>query len=147
MFANSTFHSLRALCLSSSAEKVLTSLPSLIIAILSQVASTSEKMCDDSKIVLPRFLLHALQGVEVKEQIFKVDKIGSTVSNFNIGDLRRLRVTIPAISTQKYIVDRLDAFNSLCIDIVAGLPAEITARQKQYEYYREKLLTFKPFVA
>jgi type I restriction enzyme S subunit len=44
---------------------------------------------------------------------------------------------------QERIVSILDRFDSLCNDITSGLPAEIAARQKQYEYYRDKLLTFK----
>ena len=38
----------------------------------------------------------------------------------------------------------LDRFDALCNDISNGIPAEIAARQKQYEYYRDKLLSFKP---
>lgn len=44
---------------------------------------------------------------------------------------------------QQQIVNILDRFDALCNDITIGLPAEIEARQKQYEYYRDKLLTFK----
>ena len=44
---------------------------------------------------------------------------------------------------QEKIVRILDRFDQLCTDISEGLPAEIEARQKQYEYYRDKLLTFK----
>ena len=47
------------------------------------------------------------------------------------------------MSAQKRIVDILDRFDALCNDITIGLPAEIEARQKQYEYYRDKLLSFK----
>lgn len=42
------------------------------------------------------------------------------------------------------IVSILDRFDKLCNDISDGLPAEIAARQKQYEYYRDKLLAFTP---
>ena len=54
-------------------------------------------------------------------------------------------VMIPYVSLaeQQRIVDILDRFDTLCNDIFKGLPAEIEARQKQYEYYRNKLLTFK----
>jgi type I restriction enzyme S subunit len=52
-------------------------------------------------------------------------------------------VPIPSISEQARIVDILDRFDKLCNDISEGLPAEIEARRKQYEYYRDKLLTFK----
>lgn len=52
-------------------------------------------------------------------------------------------VPVPPLEVQQRIVDILDRFDALCNDISNGLPAEIEARQKQYEYYRDKLLTFK----
>ena len=52
-------------------------------------------------------------------------------------------IPVPPADEQARIVSILDRFNTLCNDISAGLPAEIEARQKQYEYYRDKLLTFK----
>ena len=50
---------------------------------------------------------------------------------------------MPNKAEVKRIVDVLDRFDSLCNNLSSGLPAEIEARQKQYEYYRDKLLTFK----
>lgn len=47
------------------------------------------------------------------------------------------------MSIQNKIAHILDCFDTLCNDLTSGLPAEIAARQKQYEYYRDKLLTFK----
>ena len=52
-------------------------------------------------------------------------------------------VPIPPLAEQKRIVDILDRFDKLTTNITAGLPAEIEARRKQYEYYRDQLLTFK----
>lgn len=52
-------------------------------------------------------------------------------------------VPVPPLVVQQRIVDILDRFDTLCNDISSGLPAEIEMRQKQYEYYRNKLLTFK----
>ena len=52
-------------------------------------------------------------------------------------------VPVPPLAEQKRIVDILDRFDTLASDITAGLPAEIEARRKQYEYYRDQLLTFK----
>jgi type I restriction enzyme S subunit len=52
-------------------------------------------------------------------------------------------VPILPIEEQERIVSILDRFDKLCNDLSTGLPAEIEARQKQYEYYRDKLLTFK----
>ena len=66
--------------------------------------------------------------------------------NFNsvdMGALKQLCVPIPTTSEQERIVSILDRFDALCNDLTSGLPAEIEARTKQYEYYRDKLLTFK----
>ena len=53
------------------------------------------------------------------------------------------KITVPSLEEQKRIVSILDRFDTLCNDLSTGLPAEIAARQQQYEYYRDKLLTFK----
>ncbi len=58
--------------------------------------------------------------------------------------LKAPKVKVPTMEEQLRIVAILDRFDTLCNDIFAGLPAEIEARQKQYEYYRDKLLTFEP---
>ena len=50
---------------------------------------------------------------------------------------------MPSLGEQKRITSILDRFDTLCNDISEGLPAEIKARQQQYQYYRDKLLTFK----
>ena len=66
--------------------------------------------------------------------------------NFASVDMKRLGAytfVIPPIQEQKHIVSILDRFDALCNDISSGLPAEIEARRRQYEYYRDKLLTFK----
>ena len=68
---------------------------------------------------------------------------GGAVSNLNAEIVRDIEITIPSLEKQKEIVDILDRFDNLCNDISKGLPAEIEARQKQYEYYRDKLLNFK----
>ena len=59
------------------------------------------------------------------------------------GQIKEVVIAIPAMWEQERIVSILDSFNILCNDLSAGLPAEIEARQKQYEYYRDKLLSFK----
>ena len=58
------------------------------------------------------------------------------------GKLKIFSFPIPPLETQAKIVSILDRFDTLCHDLTQGLPAEIAARKKQYEYYREKLLTF-----
>lgn len=59
------------------------------------------------------------------------------------GELKKISIPIPAFSEQQRIVSILDRFDALTTDLTAGLPAEIEKRRQQYEYYRDKLLTFK----
>ena len=77
----------------------------------------------------------------------KKDFIKSRVRKASIPRLSRevienLSVPIPSIEVQNRIVNTLDKFDAICNDLNIGLPAEIEARQKQYEYYRDLLLTF-----
>lgn len=53
------------------------------------------------------------------------------------------QLPVPSIEEQKHIANILNKFHTLCTDLEAGIPAEIEARQKQYEYYRDKLLSFE----
>ncbi|MCD7856901.1 MAG: restriction endonuclease subunit S, partial [Clostridiales bacterium] len=54
-----------------------------------------------------------------------------------------IKIPVPCYEKQVDLAATLDRFDALCNDLSSGLPAEIEARQKQYEYYRDKLLTFK----
>ena len=67
---------------------------------------------------------------------------GSTIKTITKEEFTNFPIAIPALEEQARIVSILDHFDTLCNDITTGLPAEIEARKKQYEYYREKLLTF-----
>ncbi len=55
-----------------------------------------------------------------------------------------IKIPVPSLKKQKKIVDVLDRFEALVSSISSGLPAEIAAREKQYAFYRDKLLSFKP---
>ena len=57
--------------------------------------------------------------------------------------MEKIKIPVPPLETQKYIVEILDKFHNLINDITQGLPKEIELREKQYIYYREKLLDFK----
>lgn len=57
--------------------------------------------------------------------------------------ITKFEIPVPPLEVQQEIVDILDKFDALVNDITVGLPAEIAARRKQYEYYRDKLLTFE----
>jgi len=73
-----------------------------------------------------------------------IDKLyrGAGIQHPNMKSLLMMKVPVPPLSEQERIVSILDKFDALVNDISVGLPAEIDARRKQYEYYREKLLTF-----
>ena len=60
-----------------------------------------------------------------------------------MGELKNIRIPDPSLQEQNRIVGVLKQLDDLCNDLTSGLPAEIEARQRQYEYYRDKLLTFK----
>lgn len=68
---------------------------------------------------------------------------GSAQPKLNKANLNKIEIPIPSLDEQKKIVSTLDKFDKLVNDISSGLPAEIAARRKQYEYYRTKLLTFQ----
>ena len=68
---------------------------------------------------------------------------GTKVIEVTPSSLNGVVINLPNEKEQSRIADTLDRFDKLCTDISEGIPAEIEARQKQYEYYRDKLLTFK----
>ncbi|UAL44691.1 restriction endonuclease subunit S [Shewanella inventionis] len=67
---------------------------------------------------------------------------GSAQSNINLGTFQNLKLPFPPITEQERIVALLDKFELLTNSITEGLPREIELRQKQYEYYRDLLLSF-----
>ncbi len=95
---------------------------------------------NDENIVTNKFIYYWLSSHAGDILAFK--KEGGTPA-LNRGDLMGLRLCVPHISVQHRIVSILDRFDALCNDLTSGLPAEMEARRKQYEYYRDKLLSFK----
>ena len=97
---------------------------------------------ENNSIVLPQFLYHVLAS----DDFFGYDNNNAKGAKMPRGDkasVMKYQFMLPTLEKQIKIVTILDRFDSLCNDISKGLPAEIEARQKQYEYYRDKLLTFK----
>lgn len=68
---------------------------------------------------------------------------GGTIARLYNDNISKAKITVPSLEAQRRIVSILDRFDALCNDLTSGLPAEIEARKKQYEYYRDKLLSFK----
>lgn len=89
-----------------------------------------------------KYIFYLLKSKYMKDYIQKSIK-GSAQPNLNLQQLNDFVIPVPPLEVQQRIVDILDRFDALCNDISSGLPAEIEMRQKQYEYYRDKLLTFK----
>ena len=83
----------------------------------------------------------------VQVDAFLQNKVGKAGQKVDISTgsvaLNYFPIPLPSIREQERIVGILDRFDALCNDLTFGLPAEIEARTKQYEYYRDKLLTFK----
>lgn len=85
---------------------------------------------------------YVYQWVCCKYEILKALGQGSQ-NNLNAKQVKDFPIPLPSLPEQQRIVDVLDKFDALVNDISTGLPAEIEARRKQYEYYRDKLLTFE----
>lgn len=96
---------------------------------------------NDTSFVLPEWLCHCLNSKLCKNQITSMIK--GDRNNLNLRDFNKLVIPIPPLEEQKRIISILSQFDTLIGDIASGIPAEIEARQRQYEYYRDKLLTFK----
>ncbi len=90
----------------------------------------------------PKYIGYFFQTEQFFSQKKKYAK-GVKVIDIKVSDLEKISIPLPPLSEQRRIVEILDRFEALTNDLQAGLPAEIAARRQQYEYYREKLLTFK----
>ena len=91
---------------------------------------------------IPKYIAYFFQTEYFFQQKKKYAR-GAKVIDIKITDLEKISIPVPPLSEQQRIVSILDKFESLVNDLTAGLPAEIAAVQEQYEYYRNKLLTFK----
>lgn len=96
--------------------------------------------------VIPDFLYHLLWSNET-QKYWKQKASNGSIQNLNADIVRATPISIPSINEQERIVSILDRFETLTSDLQRLLKDEITARRQQYEYYREKLLTFKRKVA
>ena len=90
----------------------------------------------------PKYMSYILSTSNAVMQKGK-GKVKSKVVHTNVPSLQEIVVPIPSLEEQRRIADILDNFHTLTNDLSQGLPAEIEARQQQYEYYRDQLLTFK----
>ena len=89
----------------------------------------------------PRYLAHVLSTYKARQQKSK-GKIKSKVVHSSVPAIEDIEIPLPSMEVQKRYADVLDNFEKICNDLNIGLPSEIEARKKQYEYYRDILLTF-----
>lgn len=97
----------------------------------------------DNRRILKRYYWHFSKSQQYWQQAEKYVSKGGQ-QQFNTNAVGRVVVPVPSLEIQQRIVNILDRFDAICNDLSSGIPAEIEARKKQYEYYRDKLLSFKP---
>ena len=91
---------------------------------------------DETKII-PKYFYYYLTTVNLEEM-----STNPTRPSLTQAILDKIKIPVPSLEIQSRIVQVLDNFDTVCNDLSIGLPKEIELRQKQYEYFREKLLTF-----
>jgi type I restriction enzyme specificity protein (fragment) len=91
----------------------------------------------NTDLVLPRYVYHYLK----KEHLERLNTAGG-VPSLTQAVLNKVEIPVPPLEIQQEIVRILDNFTELSAELAAKLEAEIAARKKQYEYYRDALLTF-----
>ena len=94
------------------------------------------------KDVVVEYFFHLLTSMRERLRA-QGERAGGTMPLINKTDFSKIEVPVPSLEVQKRVAAKLDDFDALVNDISIGLPAELAARRKQYEYYRDRLLTFK----
>lgn len=110
---------------------------------INRIRATTNQHCLNLEIdpqqALYRYVFHCI-SCKYQELLGKKQGARGDLNSTLILDTE---IPLPALIEQERLVSILDRFDALCNDLTSGLPAEIAARQKQYEFYRDKLLTFK----
>lgn len=94
------------------------------------------------KDVVVEYFFHLLTSMRERLRA-QGERAGGTMPLINKTDFSKIEVPVPSLEVQKRVAAKLDDFDALINDISIGLPAELAARRKQYEHYRDRLLTFK----
>lgn len=92
----------------------------------------------DESLIAPKFFYYYMTTKDLTKL-----NMAAGVPSLTQSMLYKIKLPVPCIAEQQRIVSILDRFESLTTSLQSGLPAEISARRQQYEYYRDKLLTFK----
>ena len=109
-----------------------------------EVASTGYCILRADKVnAMPKWIYYCISTTNFNDYVEK-NQEGSAYPAISDSKVKAFEIAIPPIAEQERIVAILDKFETLVNDISVGLPAELKARRKQYEYYRDKLLDFRP---
>lgn len=100
----------------------------------------------DSEIVNSYYLKFLIESSIGVKELRKRTLVNAVPIKINKDDIGKIKLPIPSMEEQQRVVNILSKFDKIVNCISDGIPAEIEARQKQYEYYRDKLLTFKELV-
>lgn len=92
--------------------------------------------------VLPKWIFYCI-STQICLEFLENNQEGTSYPSISDRMFKTFQIPIPPLATQEKIVSILDKFHALTTDLTSGIPAELEARKKQYEYYRNKLLTFK----
>lgn len=105
--------------------------------------AVSSDACFYAHTMNPKYIAYYFQTELFQSQKRKFIT-GTKVRRVNAKDLAKVKIPLPPLSVQREIVEILDKFDTLCNSISEGLPKEMELRRKQYEYYRNQLLSFTP---
>jgi len=117
----------------------MSDLPALLVQRVARLRSRPEELDQ-------RYLGHMISSARFTKHVLE-SQTGNTVPHISSATIAAFKLPLPPLTHQRKVADTLDKFDALVNDLSIGLPAELAARRKQYEYYRDKLLTFKELEA
>ena len=97
----------------------------------------------DTSLIDPRYFKHYIESPLGKSELYKRTLHHAVPIKINKDDIGKITIKYPDLNTQKEITSILDNLDSMHNEFILTLKSEIESRQKQYEYFRDKLLTFK----
>ena len=97
----------------------------------------------NTAIINSRYLKYAIESIHGRKELRKRTLVNAVPIKINKDDIGKVQLPVPPLEVQREIVRILDNFTELTSEFTENLTSELTARKKQYEYYRDQLLTFK----
>ena len=95
----------------------------------------------DKNVIIPEYLGYILETTGIQSYM-QVNAHGAAQKGLYLEQIGKLRFPVPPLKVQREIVRMLDSFSLFTEELIANLTVELTARKKQYEFYRNKMLTF-----